>query len=676
MGCQPGKLLQNPTKKQRKKRRTSRHRRRRRESSRDEHQSQDERSNVDQISLKQSITFPSKRKRLTETNDNTSEDISGVSLVFNDSFNIDISDPEAYNKPFIQQRQQAIDNTTYQSRIKSWRPKSLDQLAYLIENYSKGKSIIDRHWIIFYWIVLNIEYDTESYFSKNYKDQTAEGVFQNRKGVCAGYGNLYKYLCDQVELPCEIVSGFSKGYGFDDRDREVPVETDHAWNAVEIYDHWYLIESTWGAGYLDDKKAFVRKLSTYYFLPRPNEMIFHHLPEKQEWQLLQSPIDMTKFLEMPHLRPLFFQYNLEMIQPRYQCFVNLEENKPYALVIIKTPDKISLLANLKLNDTTVEGGHQALFNKKQRLYFCYFAPSRIGKHKAMIYAKYGETDTGEHSCVLDLTLNIIDLPKNPISYPTFWKIFHDYRMKIHSPLNTHIINVNNKRKYAEINLRVPFDVMLIGKLTNRKEESVMCGQQVYYDKEKRLWRCLFAPNKNGIFTALILAKKKSDSGLYKSAISFKINAKGISSPFLSFPNTWDVFHDSDLKILSPVGKGIISIDDRMPYAEVCIKAPNQIRLLSKLYNDKGETIEGGAQTKYDAEKDCWKCRFAPNQNGLFECHILTNKLSDADHYTSAVSFKLNAERVSSQAISLPKTTALLMNSILKYYHRIIVIKLF
>ncbi|CAF3205053.1 unnamed protein product, partial [Rotaria sp. Silwood2] len=219
----------------------------------------------------------------------------------NDHIEIKIADQHAFNDLFIQQRQQAINNRSYQSTIESWRPKSLQQLTETIKTFSKGKSLIDRHWIIFYWIACNIEYDTVSYFRKDYKDQTAEGVFRTRKGVCAGYANLYKYLCDKLEMQSEVVGGYSKGYGFDDR-KDAPSKTDHAWNAVEIDRHWYLMDSTWGAGHLDDAKEFKCKLSSYYFLPRPNEMIYHHLPENEKWQLLRTPIKMTPCLRKPHLR--------------------------------------------------------------------------------------------------------------------------------------------------------------------------------------------------------------------------------------------------------------------------------------------------------------------------------------------------------------------------------------
>ncbi|CAF5006722.1 unnamed protein product, partial [Rotaria socialis] len=73
---------------------------------------------------------------------------------------IQVADSQAFNDSFVQQRQQAINNRSYQTTVQSLQPKSLQQLAELIKAFSKGKSLVDRHWIIFYWIACNIDYDT------------------------------------------------------------------------------------------------------------------------------------------------------------------------------------------------------------------------------------------------------------------------------------------------------------------------------------------------------------------------------------------------------------------------------------------------------------------------------------------------------------------------------------
>jgi hypothetical protein len=394
-------------------------------------------------------------------------------------------------------------------------------------------------------------------------------------------------------------------------------------------------------------------------------MIYHHLPEDEKWQLLRTPIKMAQYMQMPKLRPLYFEFKLEMIHPRNQCFVKLEKGKSFALVIMKAPTDVFLIADLKLHDQKIEGGDHVFFDKKKRLFYCYFAPANIGKHKITIYAKRGNTDVGSFSSALDLTLKIKEMPENPISYPKTWKCFDDFRLKLLYPSNTHLIKLNDGEKFVQILLRTPSDIVLMGQLKNLNDETVLCGDRVYYDRQKDFWRCKFAPDKNGIFDAMILAKKKTDPGNYTSAISFKLNANQISSSSFSFPKTWQVFYDLDLKIVSPVGRGIIVLRDKIPFADIHIKAPDDVTLMSQLTNDKDEEIPGGDQIYYDNKNDYWRCKFAPNAKGSFDGLILAKKKSNPGSYTSAVSFKIKAKQLGSQPVSLPKIEQLFRDLNLK-----------
>ncbi|CAF0737044.1 unnamed protein product [Adineta ricciae] len=578
------------------------------------------------------------------------EDITKEKLPSSAEKFIDIvpADPDAFNQIFIQQRQEAVNRTSYRSAIERWSPTSLSHLTDILKTFSGGKSVIHRHWFIFYWIASNIHYDTVSYFTKNYQDQTAEGVFRTRRGVCAGYANMYKYLCDHLQMPCEVVSGYSKGYGFDDREG-APSEVDHAWNVVEIDHHWYLVESTWGAGHVNDKKEFEQRLEAYYFLARPNEMIYHHLPRKEEerWQLLETPISMAQYMSMPKLRPLYFEYKLEMYQPRNKGVVYLEPNQPYALVILKTPSNVVLNANLKRHDEIVEGGESTIFDKRKRVYNCYFAPASIGDHKISIFAKLGDTDIGSYDPVLDLTLEVKEMMVSPISYPRTWKLFHDLGMKLVSPMGTHLINMNSGEKFTQIAIRTPSDVELMGELADSDGQSVMCGNRVYYDRQKDYWRCRFAPNKSGIFSASIFARKTSDPGNFQSAILFKICANQISLPPFSFPKTWQLFYDFNLKILSPVSRGIIVVTNDKPTVEVRMQGPADVCLDGQLENDRKEAILRGHTIHYDSESDVWRCTFVPNRSGMFEGFIFAKKRSDSGDFSAVASYIIDARQLSS-----------------------------
>ena len=63
------------------------------------------------------------------------------------------------------------------------------------------------------------------------------GALVNRECVCEGYARAFKYLLDELDIPCVMVIGTgtnSQG------------ETEnHAWNYVQLNGNWYAVDSTW-----------------------------------------------------------------------------------------------------------------------------------------------------------------------------------------------------------------------------------------------------------------------------------------------------------------------------------------------------------------------------------------------------------------------------------------------
>ncbi|CAF3584585.1 unnamed protein product [Adineta steineri] len=608
-------------------------------------EAEDGNSTIDNTTIVQPNTYSNNDTIIAQSNTYSDDDIIiSKFLDVKDRINIQVADSQAFNISFIRQRQQALNNNSYRKTIESWKPNSLQELVQMIKSLSNGKSRIDQHWIIFYWVACNIEYDTVALFTKNYANQSAEGVFRTKKGVCAGYGNIYKYLCDQLQMPCERVSGYSKGYGFDDREG-APTEPDHAWNAVEIDGHWYLVESTWGAGKLNDNKAFERELDSYYFLPRPNEMIYHHLPKDEKWQLLERPIQMDEYMQMPKLRPLYFELNLELISPYNRAYVDLVSGKPYALVLIRAPSDVQLMADLKLNDKKIEGGHRVIFDRKKQIYRCYFAPASIGKHKITIFGKRNDSESSTYSSAIQLIMNIKTMPANPISYPRTWDKFFDLDLKIISPQNTHFIKLNNGCTHARILVRAPENVQLLGRLNDDKEQKVKSGNQVYWDRQKDIWQCYFAPDRDGLFEAFIMAKKKSDSGSYTSAVSFKIEAKQIPIPNISYPQTWQSFYDLGLKVIAPKDRANAVWNNGGSYAEIFMEAPDDVQLSCAIkYNDV--KIKNGSLAQFNNEKKIWQLLFAPERTGQHELNVFGKRTSDTESSsTVVVKFNLDVTKI-------------------------------
>jgi transglutaminase/protease-like cytokinesis protein 3 len=171
-------------------------------------------------------------------------------------------------------------------------PESIEENIDVLANHLKVVAKNDKEAveIIYYWIALNIDYDVAAYQSEQYGIITAESTLLTKKSVCQGYAELFAALCKAVDIECEVVSGYAKGFGY--YGGRIP-EANHAWNAVKVNNEWKLIDVTWGSGSVDSEGedlVYIPLLSLRYLFPDPKEYIVDHLPEDPKWQLLKEPI--------------------------------------------------------------------------------------------------------------------------------------------------------------------------------------------------------------------------------------------------------------------------------------------------------------------------------------------------------------------------------------------------
>jgi len=165
---------------------------------------------------------------------------------------------------------------------------------------------------IYAWIVRNIDYDVAALATGDPGDQSAQATLARRKAVCDGYSQLFEALARAAGLEALEVIGYSRGAGYL-AGSPVGPNPDHAWSAVRMDGNWYVLDSTWAAGYLDAKAGFVRRFDDYYYLTPPSNFVYDHLPKDPKWQLLATPISKEDFERLVYLRPGFFRCGLQVV---------------------------------------------------------------------------------------------------------------------------------------------------------------------------------------------------------------------------------------------------------------------------------------------------------------------------------------------------------------------------
>ncbi|CAF3907895.1 unnamed protein product [Rotaria sp. Silwood2] len=370
----------------------------------------------------------------TNEDDNKIHEDTIVTKLTRNCYPVEISpsDPNAFDTRFWQKRQMIIDNPFYREKVDSWKVTSIDHLITLIKDLTLEKNIIDRIWLIYYWISQNIQYDIDADFNSRHRYQKAEDIFRTGKSTCEGYASIFKILCDNLNIPCEKVCGYAKDFFFK-IDKPTFSQINHTWNAIRLNNnHWYLIDSAWGTGYIDNYHKYKKDLKPHYFLTHPEHMIYNHLPEESRWQLLSKPIKMDDYIHLPHIHSYYFIYNLNIISPRFSSIVTYNTNQSFAEVLIQAPDDIQLTCSIK---DDIRSTSLTQYDVSRQVWQCLFAPHKSGFHTLIIFAKQiSSMNLLKNVIELGVTVLPNDLIKGKISPMTFGK-FIEYKCQILSPLD-------------------------------------------------------------------------------------------------------------------------------------------------------------------------------------------------------------------------------------------------
>lgn len=153
---------------------------------------------------------------------------------------------------------------------------------------------------VYTWVATHIAYDAEAFLNNSVtaRGQLPSVVFSTRKAVCGGYAALYHTLCVDAGVTCRTVVGYAKGYGYQTGDHFSG--TNHAWNVVDLDGSTYVVDSTWGAGYLDRDGAFVFSFTGFWFEPNPYLSLYSHLPQYPADQTIPDPISLDAFERLPY----------------------------------------------------------------------------------------------------------------------------------------------------------------------------------------------------------------------------------------------------------------------------------------------------------------------------------------------------------------------------------------
>ena len=119
-------------------------------------------------------------------------------------------------------------------------------------------------------LVNNIQYDTSISKQNIYN---IYGALVNGEAVCEGYARSFKYIMDELKIPCVLLIG-------EGTNSQGQTEN-HAWNYVQLNGNWYAVDVTWDDPILVGGGILTNSSKYKYFLKGASEFNISHVSDGQ-----------------------------------------------------------------------------------------------------------------------------------------------------------------------------------------------------------------------------------------------------------------------------------------------------------------------------------------------------------------------------------------------------------
>lgn len=408
---------------------------------------------------------------------------------------------------------------------------------------SPARNDFEKGRTIFRWITQNVAYDAKGFFAKRYGDQSPEGVLRTRLAVCQGYSELYEALGRAAGLEVLVIDGWAKGYGYDVK--ELNGDTNHAWNAIKVDGGWYLLDSTWGAGYLDETGSFVREFQPYYWLTPPSQFIYNHLPSDARWQLLPTQVTKTGYAGLPMLKSGFFDYGLQL-PPGTQATTSVVNQ---TTLLVSAPQDILLTTSIEQNGRKLDNMWTSVQRKGTQYEIKAVFPG-TGKYDLVIFARRTSETGNMYKGVASLGYEVSQGQPEFAGFPLTFDEFYSYGLQLPP-------NIGAKNRVASqtaLLISTPLDVLLTATIeqNGRKLDDTLTFKQ-RKGSQYELEAVFPSPGK---YDLTIFAKRKGDIGDYKSVVRLGYEVSQGLANFAGFPITFTRFAESGSYLYTPKQSGL------------------------------------------------------------------------------------------------------------------------
>ena len=216
---------------------------------------------------------------------------------------------------------------------------SLSQ-GYLCRPY---RSDVQRLRAIFTWVSEKVAWE------EDFEGEVdTRRVIQMRRGCSEEAAVLVSEMCAAVGIHAEIVRGYLKS-PVEMVDQSPKPRPNHWWNAVVVDDCWRIMDTSL-ASPTNPRRSFYSSAGSQvaengFFLARPTEVCYTHVPSRFEHQHICPPMSAEILLALPCANPPFFKNDLKMVN--YDTSLFRVENLELVHLQFTVPSDVECVAEVE-----------------------------------------------------------------------------------------------------------------------------------------------------------------------------------------------------------------------------------------------------------------------------------------------------------------------------------------
>ena len=220
------------------------------------------------------------------------------------------------------------------------------------------RSDVQRLRAIFTWIAERIAWEhPRGPIDGEYGPQSIDTrrVLAQRRGAPEEVAAVVQGMCAAVGISCDVIRGFLKAPG-EAVDFEACPRANHWWNAVVVDGEWRFMDCSLASPTHPRRYMYssapANQAEFFYFLTKPSEFVWTHIPVTLQEQHLVPPLPLPILMALPCACPPFFKHGLQMIN--YDTSLIRMENLEVVQVEFSVPPDIECVAEVEANGFAID----------------------------------------------------------------------------------------------------------------------------------------------------------------------------------------------------------------------------------------------------------------------------------------------------------------------------------